>query len=164
MQRIEYKNESLDRSEWPAGPWDDEPDKIQWEDEKTGLPCLIVRNHFGALCGYVGVPRGHRFYETRYDDVYADGDYPPVHGGLTFASKCSAGPENEAICHLVEPGEDDDVWWLGFDCGHYLDVQPRMLALSKQYGFGAESPQVSYKPVGYVQNNIEELAEWLVEQ
>lgn len=65
MQRIEYRTQ--DKSDWPRGPWDNEPDKIQWQDEVTGLPCLIVRGPVGALCGYVGVPKSHPAYGLSYD-------------------------------------------------------------------------------------------------
>ena len=53
----------------PPGPWDNEPDKIQWVDETTGLDCLMVRNWWGSWCGYVGVPEGHPLYEVgTYDE------------------------------------------------------------------------------------------------
>lgn len=55
-----------DRSKWPSGPWDGEPDKKQWMDPATGLPCLIHRGPTGALCGYVGVPPGHALYKQGY--------------------------------------------------------------------------------------------------
>lgn len=83
MERVEYRN-VIDKAEWPRGAWDDEPDKIQWQDEATGLPCLIVRGPSGALCGYVGVAPGHPWHGKDYDDCGVD-----VHGGLTFASKCA---------------------------------------------------------------------------
>lgn len=54
MERIEYRG-VVDKSGWARGVWDSEPDKIQWQDAETGLPCLIVRGPVGALCGYVGV-------------------------------------------------------------------------------------------------------------
>lgn len=57
-----------DRAGWDAGPWDGEPDKAQWTDEATGLPCLIVRNRMGALCGYVGVPAAHPWHGKDYSD------------------------------------------------------------------------------------------------
>lgn len=82
MKAIEYK--TIDKSGWGRGVWANEPDKIQWRDDSTGLPCLIVRNGLGALCGYVGVAEAHRHYGKGYDDVGAD-----VHGGLTFAAGCS---------------------------------------------------------------------------
>lgn len=57
---------TIDKSEWDRGPWDDEPDKVQWVDEVAGLDCLIVRNRGGALCGYVGVPGGHPLFGVGY--------------------------------------------------------------------------------------------------
>jgi hypothetical protein len=120
MQTMEERN--VDKSAWGDGPWQNEPDKKQWVDEETGLPCLIVRNGHGALCGYVGVPNGHPWYGVSYDDVRVEGDeWPEVHGGLTFSDKCQEGGK---ICHKVEPGEPDDVWWLGFDCAHSGDMWP----------------------------------------
>jgi hypothetical protein len=99
-------------------------------DEETGLPCLIVRGPVGALCGYVGVPVGHPWHGLGYDDVgngpepedYDPDWYPDVHGGLTYAGACrhTSDPAS-GICHVPEPGEPDDVWWLGFDCAHYGD-------------------------------------------
>ena len=29
---------------WPAGPWDGEPDKVQWPDAATGLPWRVPSN------------------------------------------------------------------------------------------------------------------------
>lgn len=62
METIEYR--TMDKSKWNRGPWDSEPDKKQWQDEATGLPCLIVRNRMGALCGYVGVPESHPLFKV----------------------------------------------------------------------------------------------------
>jgi hypothetical protein len=83
MERIEYRN-VLDKSDWARGAWDDEPDKIQWQDEASGLPCLIVRGPSGALCGYVGVSPGHPWHGSDYDSCDV-----AVHGGLTFAHGCA---------------------------------------------------------------------------
>ena len=152
MKNIVYHLD--DKTEWGPGPWQDEPDKMQWLDDATGLPCLIVRNHFGSLCGYVGVSKGHPAYKKGYDDVDVD-----VHGGLTFAGKCG-----ERICHLVEDGEDDDVWWLGFDCGHCFDLAPGIRATlakmnppNKLY----EDRDAVYRDVAYVRSECERLAKQL---
>lgn len=40
MQCREYTTK--DKSDWPRGEWDNEPDKVQFQDEATGLPCLII--------------------------------------------------------------------------------------------------------------------------
>lgn len=57
---------SADKSAWGPGPWQSEPDKAQWVDEATGLPCLAVRNSGGAWCGYVGVLPGHPLHGVDY--------------------------------------------------------------------------------------------------
>lgn len=130
IETIEYR--TVDKSTWSRGPWDDEPDKVQWADEATGLACLVVRGPHGSLCGYVGVPNGHPWHGAMYDDVGryhpkpADFDeewYLDVHGGLTFSAGCQHGPDpSTGICHIPGPGEPDDTWWLGFDCAHAGDL------------------------------------------
>ena len=96
----EWPSPPFDAEKWGAGPWQDEPGKIQWVDEPTGLDCLMVRNHFGAWCGYVGVAEGHPFFGKDYGQCAASPvceeswcDHSPgsrisVHGGLTFADFC----------------------------------------------------------------------------
>jgi hypothetical protein len=177
MKTIEYHTFE-NKAEWGDGPWVNEPDKIQWQDAETGLPCLIVRNNGGALCGYVGVPSSHPLHNVHYDEASGAADLR-VHGGLTFSDFCTgeATPESwehfrergrkavdesllypvgdsarflkeradeladyEAyvkwsegahICHRVEPGEEDHVWWLGFDCLHAGDLGPAYEHLSR---------------------------------
>lgn len=125
----EYRYE--DKSRWTRGPWDREPDKVQMRDEETGLPCLIVRGPSGALCGYVGVPMGHPWFGKDYDSCGLTGDKPEgyepdwyieVHGGLTYADACQHSADGHGICHTPEPGEPDNIWWLGFDCAHLCDM------------------------------------------
>lgn len=145
MKTIEERREKIDRSKWRRGPWDDEPDFRQWQDEATGLPCLIVRSRRGNLCGYVGVSSAHPCFEKDYNDVPLE---EGVHGGLTYADHCCGG-----ICHTVEAGEDDNIWWLGFDCLHCWDIAP---------GFDDfESPDSSYKDIHYVACECRNLARQL---
>lgn len=61
----EYR--TIDKSLWNRGQWDNEPDKVQWIDDTTGLDCLIVRTHRGNLCGYVGVGPDHVLSGIEYD-------------------------------------------------------------------------------------------------
>ena len=42
MEKIEYYH-VIEKSGWDDGVWFSEPDKRQWQDEKTGLPCLMLR-------------------------------------------------------------------------------------------------------------------------
>lgn len=157
MQEI-VTNGLVDRSKWSRGPWDDEPDKKQWIDEATGLPCLVVRSPLGHLCGYVGVSNGHPLFEKSYWDADVD-----VHGGPTYSDHCGGD-----ICHLVEDGDDDNVWWIGFDCAHSGDASPwrddmfRSLSkftdlLSGVRSFGTEA----YRSFAYVERECKSLASQL---
>jgi hypothetical protein len=155
MKPMEWTN--VDRSNWPSGPWDGEPDQAQWVDEATGLPCLAKRHpRSGHWCGYVGVSEGHAAFGKGYDDDAVD---VRVHGGLTFASFCEGEP-GRGICHLPEPGEPDRVWWIGFDCHHAWDYSPADKARERDRpeALWQVSYDQSYKCLGYVKNQCAELA------
>lgn len=156
MKRIAYK--TMTKYNWPPGPWMDEPDKVQWTNRTTGLPCLAVRqSESGHWCGYVGVSEGHPAYEQHYDNVDV-----LVHGGLTFSAHCMVSPFDPggelaatAVCHVVEPGEDDHVWWLGFDCIHSGDRSPaNRFEMNRDWD--------TYRSLRYVQRQCGELAKQLV--
>jgi hypothetical protein len=133
------------------GPWADEPDKAQWVDPSTNLDCLIVRNHSGALCGYVGVPPEHPWHGKGYDFLPVNVD---VHGGLTFSGPCQEGAEDgPGVCHVPEPGRPFDVWWLGFDCAHAFDKMPRIEALTNY-----PIANSVYRTFAYVQAEVTRLA------
>jgi hypothetical protein len=58
--------------------------------------------------GYVGVCKDHPWYQEGYDEIDVE-----AHGGLTYADK--AFPKGEE-------SEEDGLWWVGFDTGHYSDT------------------------------------------
>jgi hypothetical protein len=149
-------NDKIDRSEWDRGPWDSEPDKVQWKDGATGLDCLAVRHpHSGHWCGYVGVPPGHLLHGKGYDTpaVYPHGEgcesgdesyhysctpggVLSAHGDLTFADECQeADAPCRGVCHVAAPGEPDKLWWLGFDCAHCDDASPRDFFYARTRGY-----------------------------
>ena len=73
-----------------------------------GYKCLIIRHpEFLHLCGYVGIPEGHKYYKKHYDEVPLE-----VHGGLSFSD--------------FWEDENDGLWYLGFDTGHAWDLSPGM--------------------------------------
>lgn len=154
-----------DREPLPPGPWDDEPDYKSWTDESTGLPCLIVRNRFGTLCGYVGVTKGHIFYERSYSSYRESdperGESPEdrieVHGGLTYSGECQVN-----VCHEPELGASHDVWWFGFDCGHAWDISPFMIKLDAEHGF-PPTPGQTYRDIAFVEGECAGLAKQLKE-
>lgn len=157
MQRIEYRNPTVDKlTAFGPGPWVDEVDKVQWQDDATGLPCLVKRNHMGAWCGYVGVSKGHPLFE----DTDA-GDQVDPHGGVTFTGFCQPhgeGEEWDAICHVVDLGEDDRVWWIGFDCAHYADLVPFVHGTG-EFGSKLPSPvEITYRDLAYVTDQTVQLA------
>jgi hypothetical protein len=129
MKMVEDVLERIDRTGWGDGPWTTEPDRVDFEH--AGNPCLLLRNMYeGNWCGYVAVSTGHPVFEVGYADVPDGVDC--VHGGLTYADHCN-GP----ICHVPREGQPDDVWWLGFDCGHGGNYMPgldgRVSPLSRQW-------------------------------
>lgn len=129
----------MDKSSWPRGPWDNEPDEKQWVDDATGYQCLIVRKDNGALCGYVGVDMTHSLYEVSLDFLLAEmADDFQVHGGLTYAGR------------IPDRG---DVWWLGFDCAHFLagDFVPGD-------PWAKLTPHMKYYDFAYVENEVRRLA------
>ena len=150
MKTLEWT--TVDKRAWGEGPWQNEPDKRQWQDEETGLPCLINRGPSGALCGYVGVLPTHIAYGRDYYEVDVN-----VHGGLTFADRCQPNATEESgICHIVESGEPDNVWWLGFDCSHGGDVMPA-------YKKDMKIRNWHYRDITYVTSECKSLAKQLSE-
>jgi hypothetical protein len=161
METKEYR--TIDRKEknWPSGPWDGEPDKIQFTDEATGLPCLIVRVPYsGHLCGYVGVPSTHKYYGKNYEETNVS-----VHWGLTFADKCQPSvDESKGICHTPSGSESDDVWWFGFDCAHCDDLTPQYMFYAQTYGLPfTRSATGTYKTVEFVMTECKSLAAQLLD-
>jgi hypothetical protein len=154
---VEYRTRTLVKEQWGKGPWNDEPDKVQFVDEATDMDCLIVRGPSGALCGYVGVEPGHPLHGVDYDGVDVD-----VHGGLTFAGPCSPEENEEtSICHVAREGRPDHVWWFGFDCAHFGDLAPRHAMRDREAGFEFEE---TYRELPYVKAEVVNLAKQLKER
>ena len=138
----ELESYCVDRSGWPAGPWDTEPDREQWQH--AGYACLVTRHpRWGHLCGYVGVDRAHPCYGKTYEEMRVE-----VHGGLTYGDTCCGH-----ICHVAEPGMPDDVFWLGFDASHAGDLSPAMHPIG--------DPHAAYRDWSYMRAEVESLAEQL---
>lgn len=157
MRTIDYT--TVDKSEWGDGDWKNEPDKKQYQDTETGYPCLIVRNHHGALCGYVGVNDKHPLYGVEYSDTHPSTKklWEKVKQGdvgnrgimtLYFANMDDELPRLDTLFDVhgsltfsdhcregatEERGichiSDDKPWWFGFDCGHSDDILPGMRAV-----------------------------------
>lgn len=144
MDQDERNEKPIDKSAWGDGPWQTEPDRVEFEH--AGLPCLMVRQpRSGHWCGYAAVPPGHPAHGKEYDSLDVN-----VHGGLTYGNRCSG-----QVCHVPKPGESDDVFWFGFDCAHSGDISPAYDRNLGRYEFEA------YRDAEYVRRETERLAEQL---
>lgn len=179
-------DEPIPKTKWGPGPWQDEPDHLDWIDERTGLSCKIVRNMFtGNLCGYVGVPPMHPYFGWSYDDdiEIKPGDIDGLRIGAdvgyveTFIYALEGGTEHGTIplgmtlrahCGVnfsQEVRNGDGLWWLGFDCGHCNDVMPAMDARMERImppDERAERKRLfahnKYRTVDYVRKEVTALA------
>jgi len=77
--------------------------------------CLILRHpSMGHLCGYVGLSEGHKLYKSHYDTISNEIDCDVE---LTW----SGFRVNSQMARFYP-----DLWWVGFDCGHWEDWIPKM--------------------------------------
>lgn len=137
----------VDRTGWPNGEWDSEPDRIEWR--MHGYYCLVNRNPIdGRLCGYVALEKGHKYCGIRSNKL-SDILDTEVHGGITWASQAKdfTGTWQFPIW---------DMWIVGFDCGHGgIDFMP-----SISNGFNDEK----YRNAGYVVQNVHILLHELMDK
>lgn len=113
----------------------------EWIDKDTGYRCRIIRPFDRShLCGYVKLPGNYTREWINYDEIPVE-----VHGGVTFF-----GPLSEI----------EDEIWVGFDCDHLHDLNPRDVLV---YDFGSFLPDDVYRDKEYVKNECKELARQLKE-
>lgn len=153
MTKEQRDNYKADRSALAEGPWDKEPDRVDFEAQ--GYPCLILRHpSLGHLCGYVGIPEGHPAHGKHYNALDVS-----VHGGLTYSHECRGD-----ICHISQDG--DKTFWFGFDCAHYDDSSPwsmqKAFALMGRpdpgLGHGMLHDAGTYKDIEFVTEECKALA------
>lgn len=142
---------SVNKSEWQPGPWQEEPDRVDFEH--AGFHCLILRNASGGhLCGYVGVQPGHPWHGEDFSAGSIDGEWPDVHGGITYSEECAGN-----ICHTPKPGEPEHLFWQGFDCAHLGDLSPGHMRNAAELAKWLQWE--TYKGVAFVRSELESLAE-----
>lgn len=152
------------------------------------FPCAIVKHEsLGTLCGYIGVPPCHPWYGQDHDGIgrlHVHGGLTyhshEQHGHPTQIAylqhkademdKSSSNLPNFYRRNLdaakeAKPGPGypcdtgQDVWWLGFDCGHLGDLVPGPdnppAESAHLYPLGGG--EGSYKDEAYVRQEIEGL-------
>jgi len=128
---------------YPIRPWEGEPDHAEWIQEPSGYRCRITRSDTtGTLCGYVGIPKGHRFWGIGYDEGNDEVDAisEDVHNGLTYSDM-----------------GDDGWWYFGFDTAHHTDFAPKMAEHWINIGrsdVGDLTNCTKYKTWEFVENQI----------
>lgn len=79
-----------------------------------GHPCAVLFMPGAYRCGYVGIPKAHKLAKHG-----ANLDSISCHGGITYS---------ESKLHCCD---DEDTWWIGFDCAHFGDGYD--IETAKQY-------------------------------
>lgn len=80
---------------------------IEEDFEHCGYRCIVLVNAMCLRCGYVGVPKSHPDYKKSYEQI--ESKYY-AHGGITYSD------------FINRIGlQTDDLWYFGFDCGHFGD-------------------------------------------
>jgi len=130
----------MDRSAWPPGPWDNEPDSVSWVSA-VGLPCEMRRNGRGAWCGYVGADPKHPTWS------HVDWDLD-AHRGVSW----KGSSVEFAKMYEGEGPFPMGLQWAGFHCIESGDRWPRPW---KDSPFVASD---SYRDVAYVRGQCEILA------
>lgn len=141
--------ETFDKTDWGDGPWQDEPDLLEYVDETTGYRCLVGRAEGGGhLCGYVGIQPGHPCHGKEFRELDLQ-----AHGGVNFA----------------RPSRNDETYWIGFDCGHSWDFGPglrtALMSIAPEFlktiQLGLIKKDQNYRTLDYVKDHIASLAKQL---
>jgi len=111
----------------------------------------------GHWCGYVGIPKEHKYHGKSHGDC----DDIEAPGGITYGYECDGKP-GVGVCHHSD-SEEDDVWWLGFDCAHCWDYQPASEAFCGKTApyYENHKDRLNYKTLVFVQNECNKLAKQL---
>lgn len=92
---------------------------LECKFDYKGYPCVVLFMPGAYRCGYVGVPYNHKLAKKGVNDL----SHLSCHGGITYAESC------------LYDCNDDNTWWIGFDCAHWCDGYD--IETAEQY-FGEE--------------------------
>lgn len=123
---------------------------IEREFEHAGYKCVVIFGNMAHRCGYIGIPSNHPLFGKGYDDYLeikkSDIEDREISGIFPLVGACLDDDERIKIeayfqCHggitFADGGEqskypiESDLWWFGFDCGHYNDKPDLQLAYEK---------------------------------
>ena len=141
----------------PRGKWIKELNLVRFK--AFGYHCVVARiPNLGHLCGYVAIDDKHPLHLKDYPALIPNVKLY-AHGGITY-SYASQG--------VVSINENDNLWWLGFDCAHFGDYLPYNSSLAMKQITGMDDLNSDmyggdflYKTVGYVKQECIQLAKQL---
>ena len=125
--------------------------------EYKGFPCVVLFMPMGFRNGYVGLPKGHKYYKKEYEEIPMS-----CHCGLTYGDISLYGQE------------DKDTYWIGFDCGHCCDGFD-LEKLDEYYGKSKENEimrdyhlmineEHEFRTFEYVKNECMKIVDQLLEE
>jgi hypothetical protein len=140
---------SMDKTDWPDGPWKDEPDYVSWVDKDTMYRCVLQRNVVGAWQGRVGISADHPLFMIPYTNpIYQHID---VHGDIMYTSFIAADDQ-----YFSPPQRS---WWIGFDTMREDDYTPGYKPKQKNLKLIPEyAATIVYRDIAYVTDEIQFLA------
>lgn len=142
-------------AKWGDGEWIEEVDFMEWMYK--GIKCLVFRNGFGSLCGFIYVPKDHPWHGKNYEQIAVN-----VHGGLTYSREMN----NQE--HII-----------GFDCSHWNDLSPGLAdpLIEARKSFNSTQmeeldeklrklkkflPLATYKNISFVKSECESLVDQML--
>ena len=81
--------------------------KVEKVEEYKGYKYVVIGTSMGHRCGYVGISTDNELYGVDYCNLQLN-----VHGSLTYS-------ENSESNYPIKT--EEKLWWIGFDCAHYMD-------------------------------------------
>ena len=161
MERIEAT--FIDKSNWPEGPWRNEPDFVAWEEGGTRF--FLIRHEFmGHWMGFVGVPKDHgvvRVFEIAriygLEGVVAIGYFESEEylEGLGEAHDLISWIQSSVDELVPGFGREGEPWWAGVDLraiSYHPGFQPPILDLDKRH---------LYKDLDFAKGQLGKLAKLL---
>lgn len=166
---------------------------IESDFEYKDYRCVTIFGDLGHRCGYVGIPNGHPLYGKDCHDetsiLFSEIEGNPIgkRGILSIMmNECSDSADKVRLDMLFDvhgsityAGQghpiDNDLWWLGFDCGHIGDRRDldkvleiwgsdphirQSIAIEKKYLYDEDCP---IRDLDYVQQECRNLVDQIIE-
>lgn len=96
----------------PGYPWSDEPDELYWK--YLDIECMMLRSPIGCWCGYIKLPKTHRFYKKSVNFINE------------ALKECNVYEITYASHKNNKTGKITKSWFIGIDAGGVNDLIPAL--------------------------------------